>query len=172
MARTVTASPLAGRLKSAFTRYENSHDAQTGMPGSFVFIDRCVMAQRMTRRDRAGFGIGILIVENLDEVANLLGEDIADLAVRDLAAHLTGAFRAGDTVARLAPDTFACVLPRSQSLTTTKFVLDTAANGAMERLATKGVVLGLRVGVAYSDVATGEAVQDVVARAAQDAERR
>jgi GGDEF domain-containing protein len=136
MARTATATPLVGRLKSAFTRYDNSHDDQTGLPGSFVFIDRCVMAQKMTRRDRAGFGVGVITVEELDEVAEVLGEDIADLAVRDLAAHLSNAFRAGDTVARLTPETFACVLPRSQSLATTKFVVDTAAKGAVERLST------------------------------------
>ena len=85
------------------------HDALTALPNRNLFRDR--LAQAMARAKRSGTTVAVLCL-NLDRfkpVNDLLGPEIGDELLRQVAARLTDSIRADDTVARLGADEFAFI---------------------------------------------------------------
>ncbi|MGE4086562.1 MAG: EAL domain-containing protein [Immundisolibacter sp.] len=87
------------------------YDAVTGLPNRVLFADR--LERAMVEADRHGGLIGLIFVD-LDRFKSIndgLGHDVGDRLLVRIAERLQNAVRAEDTVARLAGDEFAVLVP-------------------------------------------------------------
>ena len=85
------------------------HDALTSLPNRNLFRDR--LGQAMERAKRGGNTVAVLCLDldRFKPVNDLLGPEIADELLRQVALRLTESIRADDTVARLGADEFALI---------------------------------------------------------------
>ena len=85
------------------------HDALTSLPNRNLFRDR--LGQAMARAKRGGNTVAVLCLDldRFKPVNDLLGPEIADELLRQVALRLTDSIRADDTVARLGADEFALI---------------------------------------------------------------
>ncbi len=85
------------------------HDALTALPNRNLFRDR--LGQAMARAKRGGNTVAVLSLDldRFKPVNDLLGPEIADELLRQVALRLTNSIRADDTVARLGADEFALI---------------------------------------------------------------
>jgi diguanylate cyclase len=93
------------------SEHQATHDALTGLPNRVLFTDRVGQALRAGRRTGSGFAVMLLDVDRFKEVNDTLGHHYGDELLRDVAGRLRSVLRESDTVARLAGDEFAVLLP-------------------------------------------------------------
>src|SRR4051812_9962029 len=77
------------------------HDGLTGLPTGALLQDRVSQAMRMADRDGRSLALCALA----------LGDGTSDELLQEVAFRLRGALRVSDTVARLAVDQFAVLMP-------------------------------------------------------------
>ncbi len=88
-------------------------DALTGLPNRSLLLDR--LAQRLAAALRQPQDMGALLLLNIDRfklVNNARGNLLGDALLRAVGHRLRGLTRASDTVARMAADEFAVLLPK------------------------------------------------------------
>jgi diguanylate cyclase (GGDEF)-like protein len=93
------------------SEHQATHDGLTGLPNRVLFTDRVGQALAASRRTGASFTVMLLDVDRFKEVNDTLGHNYGDELLRDVAARLRSVLREPDTVARLAGDEFAVLLP-------------------------------------------------------------
>lgn len=86
-------------------------DTLTGLPNRSLFQDRLQQAVAQARRASRRLAVLYLDVDDFKWVNDTLGHHAGDELLRRMSAVLTSALRETDTVARLAGDEFAIVLP-------------------------------------------------------------
>jgi diguanylate cyclase (GGDEF)-like protein len=87
------------------------HDPLTGLPNRALFNDRLNQAVLDARRTSRLVGVMSLNLDRFMNVNDTLGHEAGDTMLREVGARLASALREGDTVARLAADQFALILP-------------------------------------------------------------
>jgi diguanylate cyclase (GGDEF)-like protein len=86
-------------------------DTLTGLPNRSLFQDRLQQAVAQARRASRRLAVLYLDIDDFKWVNDTLGHHAGDELLRRMASVLTSSLRETDTVARLAGDEFAIVLP-------------------------------------------------------------
>src|SRR4051812_26719106 len=96
--------------------HDASHDPLTELPNRVLFED--LLAEAI--RDGASCSVLMISLNRFKSINDTLGRATGDAALRTLAARLSEAVRADDTLARLGSDEFAVLLPATGTETATE----------------------------------------------------
>jgi diguanylate cyclase (GGDEF)-like protein len=107
---------LAGHIvtllrERATSEHQATHDGLTELPNRMLFLDRLERAIAHASRNRSPVGVLYIDLDRFKEVNDSLGHDAGDELLRRTAERLGSCARHEDTVARLAGDEFAVLLP-------------------------------------------------------------
>jgi diguanylate cyclase (GGDEF)-like protein len=144
-------------------------DTLTGLPNRSLFHDRLQQAVARARRASRRLAVLYLDLDDFKWVNDSLGHHAGDELLRRMAAVLTSSLRETDTVARLAGDEFAIVLPDVGDARQIDKVLATLRTRLQTPVRISGHELKLRasIGVAVFPVHAGDA--DALLRSADAA---
>jgi diguanylate cyclase (GGDEF)-like protein len=111
---------LAGHIVSllqerADSEHQATHDDLTGLPNRLLFMDRLERAIAHAERNDVPVGVLYIDLDRFKDVNDTFGHDAGDRLLQDTAARLAECARHEDTVARLAGDEFAVLLPHLRS---------------------------------------------------------
>lgn len=95
----------------AASEHRATHDDLTDLPNRVLFLDRLGRAIAHAARDDAPVGLLYLDLDRFKDVNDTLGHEAGDQLLRATARRLLECARDEDTVARLAGDEFAILLP-------------------------------------------------------------
>src|SRR5665647_1332201 len=143
---------------SAELTHRTSHDPLTGLPNRTLLADRPGQALRGDARTGTRTGLLLLDLDRFKEINDTFGHHHGDEVLAQVGPRLAGVVRDVDTVARLAGDEFAVLLPEVGS------VADATAVAAKLRAAletpfhVEGIDLDVEVSVGV--VLSGEHGQD------------
>jgi diguanylate cyclase (GGDEF)-like protein len=87
------------------------HDALTDLPNRTLLNDRLEQATRVATREGTSLALLVLDLNSFKEINDSLGHYAGDRVLQCVAMRARGTLRDADTVARLAGDEFAIVLP-------------------------------------------------------------
>jgi diguanylate cyclase (GGDEF)-like protein len=107
----ITTTDIAERKeKELRLTYVAQHDALTGLASRTLFEERLVSA--LEQAGRQGCAVGLLMVDcdNFKRVNDLMGHQVGDALLVEVAARLEGLVSPADTVARMGGDEFMVVL--------------------------------------------------------------
>ena len=129
-------------------------DALTGLPNRRYFDDKLEQMTAEAARSGVSFTVIYLDLDKFKQVNDTLGHMVGDELLRTVAERLKAVLRAEDTVARLAGDEFAMLLPRIASQDEAELVahkiISTIANPAV--LQNHELIATASAGIAvYSD---------------------
>lgn len=91
------------------------YDDLTGLPNRTLLDDRIRQTIRSARRSATPFVVCICDISHLRDINDILGHKNGDIVLKEVARRLQSTLRESDTMARLAGDEFAIVLPLSQA---------------------------------------------------------
>jgi diguanylate cyclase (GGDEF)-like protein len=99
------------KAQSAKLEYQAIHDALTGLPNRTLLYDRLRQAILIGRRENKPLSLFIMNFDHFEEVNDTLGRHHGDLLLKEIGMRLWVTLRESDTIARLAGDEFAVLLP-------------------------------------------------------------
>jgi len=86
------------------------YDALTGLANRSVFVEALSFAIAQAERGKTGFAVIYLDLDHFKDVNDTLGHPVGDELLQAVAARLSSAMRASDTVARFGGDEFAVLV--------------------------------------------------------------
>lgn len=129
------------------------HDYLTGLPNRALFQDR--LEHALSRVQRSGEAVSLLYIDldRFKPVNDLLGHEVGDGVLEQVALRLKGLVRSADTVARVGGDEFAILLELNGDLEEAMVSANRAVASLREGMEVGGEVIqiGASVGVAVSD---------------------
>ncbi len=90
-------------------------DPLTGLPNRLLFDQRLARAVEAAERGRQGFALAFIDLDRFKTVNDTLGHGAGDALLEGVAARLQAPLRTSDTLARIAGDEFAAILPTTAS---------------------------------------------------------
>jgi diguanylate cyclase (GGDEF)-like protein len=167
----ISASDLADRLSLILANverseklYEQAHfDALTGLPNRQLFADRINVALQATLE---ASGLGALLYIDLDyfkRVNDTAGHAAGDVLLRTIAKRLTCCVKEGDSVARLAGDEFAVLLPNLRDANVAGQIAERMLASLQEPVAINGREhhIGASIGITIFP-ADGRTIEDLL----------
>lgn len=102
---------LAAHARDEELKYRAHHDDLTGLPNRTLLLER--LNQEMAHARRSGKQLAVLFLDldRFKHVNDVMGHDVGDQLLCEVAERLTSCTREGDTVARLGGDEFVLLLP-------------------------------------------------------------
>ncbi len=112
LSAAVLGGHVVGLLRErATSEHQATHDALTGLPNRLLFVDRLERAVAHAERNNSPVGVLYLDLDRFKDINDTFGHSAGDLVLQETARRLEAASRKEDTVARLAGDEFAILLP-------------------------------------------------------------
>ncbi len=99
----------------ASSEHQATHDVLTGLPNRLLFTDRLERALAHAVRNDVPVGVLYIDLDRFKDVNDTFGHEAGDHLLRETARRLAECARHEDTVARLAGDEFAVLLPHLRS---------------------------------------------------------
>ena len=87
------------------------HDGLTGLPNRHLFMDRLTLSLAQAQRSTKQVAVVLVNIDRFKVVNTALGRGAGDELINVMAGRIQRAVREGDTVARVAADEFAVLLP-------------------------------------------------------------
>lgn len=113
---TVLAVHVVSLLQErASSEHQATHDVLTGLPNRLLFMDRLERALAHAVRNEVPVGVLYIDLDRFKDVNDTFGHEAGDQLLRETARRLAECARHEDTVARLAGDEFAVLLPHLRS---------------------------------------------------------
>src|SRR6185312_7300123 len=101
--------------QAAQHEYAALHDALTGLPNRTLFTQRLAQALQTGLAGGHPLAVMVLDLDRFKEVNDTLGHHFGDELLQQVAERVSEVLRDSDTVARLAGDEFAVLLPSSDT---------------------------------------------------------
>lgn len=86
------------------------HDALTNLPNRLLLNDRLAQAMARAERKKSYFALALLDLDRFKRINDVLGHNIGDLLLIEIADRLSGTVRQSDTVVRLGGDEFVLLI--------------------------------------------------------------
>ncbi len=106
----VLATAIERSGTEAQIRHQAFHDELTGLPNRNLFLDRAAQALAHARRRQSKVAVLFMDLDQFKLVNDSLGHEAGDELLRAVAPRISGALRAGDTVARFGGDEFGILI--------------------------------------------------------------
>ncbi len=90
--------------------FQTYHDALTGMPNRYLFLDRLKIALRRCGKTNGKLAVLMVDIDDFKQANSFLGHTIGDQLLRQASARIKGCVREHDTVARQGGDDFILLL--------------------------------------------------------------
>ncbi len=120
--------------------YKANYDALTRLPNRNLFLDRINQTLRVAQRESHQFALLYIDLDRFKWVNDNHGHHAGDQLLIEVANRLQKSIREADTVARLAGDEFAILLPEIKSVADVRTVCSKITNSMAENLAIRDVI--------------------------------
>ncbi|MBF0147232.1 MAG: EAL domain-containing protein [Magnetococcales bacterium] len=112
--------------------FKTYHDTLTGLPNRDLFADRLNQAVVNAQRNNGKVLVIFLGLDHFKKINNSLGHQLGDQLLKDVAARLRTFIREGDTLSRLAGDSFGFIMREIRNTKDAVFVARKINNALTE----------------------------------------
>jgi diguanylate cyclase (GGDEF)-like protein len=123
----------------ADSEHQATHDALTGLPNRLLYLDRLERAIAHAERNDVPVGVLYIDLDRFKDVNDTFGHHAGDELLQETARRLSECARHEDTVARLAGDEFAVLLPHLRSAEDVSVVAGRILDALREPIVMRGV---------------------------------
>lgn len=132
------------------------YDALTGLANRTLFIDLLHQSVSRATRSKSGIALLFLDLDRFKHVNDILGHDVGDLLLKEVAIRLKQCIRDGDLISRLGGDEFTILLEsivaREAAIVAQKIITSMSAPFIVQG---QEIFMGISVGIAtYPDFAS------------------
>lgn len=103
-------------------RHSALHDPLTGLANRTLLKDRATQEIYRAQRNGKRLGVAYIDLDGFKPINDMLGHEVGDKVLKDVAERLTGALRAHDTLARQGGDEFIVLLTDIESRQAVEFL--------------------------------------------------
>lgn len=144
-----------------------SFDSLTGLLSRHAFFDRANTYVSLARRDRTLFSVLVIDLDHFKLINDRYGHPAGDAVLKLFADVVNSVARRSDIIGRLGGEEFALVLPSTSADEALEFChrLHAAVRKAVLKYGDDLIEYRISIGLASSDVAPGDIIDGLLARA-------